>query len=233
MRTSKEKRSTTAGAMEKVCRYKSVATLYVPSACMCSQLRATAVFVSSLGTPPPPSAGDVELHAPPGAEEALARCGSSRVVWYSRNRFRSFMAWPRGIPRSFMSESSMSAKVSKSSKPFRSKVSTYWPRPASFRKVVTGQASCGPAPASPPGALSRCSRRRSFAAWQGSRPRSRMSESSMSRSVSMSSKPIDRRGCVYWARPRSLMRATTSRAPAGQGLPPPTPGPPCGWPWAA
>mmetsp|Transcript_20783 Transcript_20783/g.64929 ORF Transcript_20783/g.64929 Transcript_20783/m.64929 type:complete len:225 (-) Transcript_20783:487-1161(-) len=161
-RTSGGKRSISSGSSSKVWRYISSPTAYVPMACTCSQLRCTAVAADRISSPcaskllPAPTAATdmldrwvpVEHQAWPGCcanwQPRVRGCG----LWYSRKHRLSFTACPRGIPSSFMSASSMSARVSSSSKPLCSKVCAYWARPMSRRKDTTGLFSSRAGPVS-------------------------------------------------------------------------------------
>mmetsp|Transcript_151585 Transcript_151585/g.368141 ORF Transcript_151585/g.368141 Transcript_151585/m.368141 type:complete len:201 (-) Transcript_151585:165-767(-) len=130
------------------------------------------------------------------------------------------------MPRSLMSLSSMSDKVSSSSNPLCNNAAAYWLRPMSFRNATTGLPSSSSSP-SPPCLCSSCRRLRSFTTWQGFMPTSFMSASSMCSNVSISSKPLASSASVYCDRPSSLRKAATSPLSSW----PTTPSWPCllGW----
>mmetsp|Transcript_104797 Transcript_104797/g.293752 ORF Transcript_104797/g.293752 Transcript_104797/m.293752 type:complete len:202 (-) Transcript_104797:4-609(-) len=114
------------------------------------------------------------------------------------------------MPRSFMSVSSMSQRVSKSSKPLRSKVFAYWPRPASSRKRTTGWfGSDSACPVDPCRCISWSFRRKRMV-WNAGMPNSFMSVSSMAIKVSRSSKPLRKKWSAYCSKPISLRKTTTS-----------------------
>mmetsp|Transcript_35626 Transcript_35626/g.101516 ORF Transcript_35626/g.101516 Transcript_35626/m.101516 type:complete len:212 (-) Transcript_35626:115-750(-) len=169
------------------------------------------------GVPWLPAFEESQLHAVELEAALEARDGALVVVlavlttsgpvdcsWYSRNFFFSLTTCPRGRPSSFMPTSSIMHKVSMSSQPFRSIDSAYWPKPPSFRKATTGWLSSMIAP------LCSCIFRRSTAACCVVKPRALMSESSMARSVSTSSKPLRTMRSVYICKPAAVKNAATS-----------------------
>mmetsp|Transcript_53961 Transcript_53961/g.151660 ORF Transcript_53961/g.151660 Transcript_53961/m.151660 type:complete len:243 (+) Transcript_53961:672-1400(+) len=197
-----------SGAMAKKCLYKRPPTALTPKACTCSQLFSTAE--SPLDVKAVRVALAADVCRPSGVHPGNG--SSSTLAWssYSLSRFLSFTMWPRRKPMSFKSRSSMSTRVSMSSKPCSTKTEAYCGKPMSCKNEVTGlttSASCSCA--APAGCMSFL--RRSLR-WGGMTPRSSKSASVIAAKVSISSKPFFSRTAVYICKPTSWRNAATTLA---------------------
>mmetsp|Transcript_101564 Transcript_101564/g.310587 ORF Transcript_101564/g.310587 Transcript_101564/m.310587 type:complete len:217 (+) Transcript_101564:1171-1821(+) len=134
LRTSGVKCCAARGAASKKRKQSRRPTTSVPMTCTLVQLCSTVPRIWPVG-----SMYFVRDVAPP----SIAAPASSCALWprNSRKRFRSLTMWPRGMPMSIMSASSMSSKVSMSSKPLLMSGSAYCGKPASVRKATTGWSS--------------------------------------------------------------------------------------------